>query len=180
MDTKTKLQEAALALFTEQGVAATTISQIAGQAGIAEGSLYRHYVGKEDLARTLLTQISEQIYLDIESIAAETTDMESFISQLVFFMATLFDEHPNRFKYIFLSYTNRMLLIKKHPENILANRLSDYFYRFENRKHRSAGITAAQIFGAIQNTAAYCGEQEQPLADYCEALILASLRIIKD
>ena len=50
---KTKLPailEAALKLFVERGIDGTSIKEIAAEAGVAEGALYRHFKSKEELA----------------------------------------------------------------------------------------------------------------------------------
>ncbi|HHT9155689.1 MAG TPA: TetR/AcrR family transcriptional regulator [Candidatus Tripitaka sp. YC43] len=48
-----EILRAALELFAEKGVRATTVKDIAGKAGVAEGALYRHWKGKEELAEEL-------------------------------------------------------------------------------------------------------------------------------
>src|SRR5215212_2071119 len=47
--TRQKLIRAGLELFTTFGFRATTTPEIAARAGVAEGTIYRHFSGKEDL-----------------------------------------------------------------------------------------------------------------------------------
>jgi AcrR family transcriptional regulator len=47
--TRQKLLRAGLELFTTLGFRATTTPEIAARAGVAEGTIYRHFSGKEDL-----------------------------------------------------------------------------------------------------------------------------------
>lgn len=47
--TRQRLLRAALELFTSQGFRATTTPEIAQRAGVAEGTIYRHFTGKEHL-----------------------------------------------------------------------------------------------------------------------------------
>jgi AcrR family transcriptional regulator len=47
--TRQKLVRAALELFTTIGFRATTTPEIAAHAGVAEGTIYRHFSGKEEL-----------------------------------------------------------------------------------------------------------------------------------
>jgi AcrR family transcriptional regulator len=51
--TRQRLARAALELFTTQGFHPTTTPQIARKAGIAEGTIYRHYAGKQQLLNEL-------------------------------------------------------------------------------------------------------------------------------
>lgn len=51
--TRQRLVRAALELFTTQGYHATTTPQLARRAGIAEGTIYRHFRGKRQLLNEL-------------------------------------------------------------------------------------------------------------------------------
>ncbi len=55
--TKAKIERAALHLFAEHGVDGVSTKQIAGAAGISEGAIYRHFSGKEELARSMMLSI---------------------------------------------------------------------------------------------------------------------------
>ena len=47
------LLEAAAILFTKQGVATTTLNEIAKEAGLTRGAVYWHFQGKDDIIRAL-------------------------------------------------------------------------------------------------------------------------------
>ena len=53
---RAEILDAAAALFTSQGLAATTTRQIAARVGIRQASLYYHFTGKDEILLELLTQ----------------------------------------------------------------------------------------------------------------------------
>ena len=59
------LQEAALILFLEQGLAATTIDDITKSAGTAKGNFYRYFSDKEDLVRGMMAPVMEKVGRDL-------------------------------------------------------------------------------------------------------------------
>lgn len=52
------IAEAALALFLERGIEGVTIDDIVSAAGVAKGSFYRYFAGKEDVVGALLEPVS--------------------------------------------------------------------------------------------------------------------------
>lgn len=79
--TKARIERAALTLFAEHGVDGVSTKQIASEAGISEGAIYRHFSGKEDLARTLMRTIHSRL-TDMIRLAAH--DNETLNAQIRF------------------------------------------------------------------------------------------------
>ncbi len=57
---------AALELFAEQGYARSTTSALARKAGIAEGTLFRHFKSKEDVLLALLERVRDHLMRGLE------------------------------------------------------------------------------------------------------------------
>ena len=70
---KEKIRAAAMELFMKQGYYATSISDIAKQAGISKGLLYNYYKGKEELLSEMVeARIREVVEVMEEAVALET------------------------------------------------------------------------------------------------------------
>jgi AcrR family transcriptional regulator len=73
------LLEVAQHLFREQGVAATTMKQIASAAGVGKGTLYRHFADKGELCRAM---IREDVAVFQEQVGALLADKQQIPSPL--------------------------------------------------------------------------------------------------
>ncbi|MBE2978197.1 MULTISPECIES: TetR/AcrR family transcriptional regulator [Priestia] len=72
---KEKIRAAAMELFMTQGYYATSISNIAKQAGISKGLLYNYYKGKEELLSEMVeARIREVIEVMEKAITLDTPD----------------------------------------------------------------------------------------------------------
>jgi AcrR family transcriptional regulator len=56
-----KILQAAVEIFAEKGYAATSTSEIAQKAGVAEGTIFRHYKTKKDLLFSIVTPVMVQL-----------------------------------------------------------------------------------------------------------------------
>ncbi|WP_438446680.1 TetR/AcrR family transcriptional regulator [Gorillibacterium sp. sgz5001074] len=56
-DKQAKILEAAIEIFAEKGYSATSTSEIAQKAGVAEGTIFRHYKTKKDLLLSIVGPI---------------------------------------------------------------------------------------------------------------------------
>lgn len=92
--------EAALTLFAEQGVEATTTREIAEKAGAAEGTLYRHFRGKQALVQWLFERSVEQFQETLLSSADGATEPRNRLRALIRGVFRFADEHPSAFTYL--------------------------------------------------------------------------------
>jgi AcrR family transcriptional regulator len=64
------IERAALRLFITRGLRGTTVRDIAARAGVAEGTLYRHWRSKRDLARALFRGCAASVADELRRAAA--------------------------------------------------------------------------------------------------------------
>ncbi len=64
-DKQIKILKAAIEIFSEKGYAATSTSEIAQKAGVAEGTIFRHYKTKKDLLISIVAPLITKIITPI-------------------------------------------------------------------------------------------------------------------
>jgi AcrR family transcriptional regulator len=75
-ETKTKIIEAAIDLFAEQGYDATSVQQIVDRAGVTKGALYHHFTAKEEILYRLYGEHFADDLAELERILASGDDPE--------------------------------------------------------------------------------------------------------
>ena len=101
---KQDIEDAAIYLFATQGLARTTIKDIARKAGVTEGALYRHYSGKNDMAWQLFCQelkrFSDQLNIILFARDSSTGDR---LEQTIRFIYAYYQQNPLQFAFIMLT-----------------------------------------------------------------------------
>lgn len=69
-ESRARILDAALRLFASHGYERTTVRMIAAEAGVAQGLMYSHFAGKEELLRALFEQSVADVYASFELAAA--------------------------------------------------------------------------------------------------------------
>jgi AcrR family transcriptional regulator len=91
---KREILRAALALFSERGLAATSIRDIAEESGYTNPALYKHFAGKDELALYLFELCHARVWTACEAVlsAADSFDekLEAYVERWLRFL----DEEP--------------------------------------------------------------------------------------
>jgi AcrR family transcriptional regulator len=85
-----KILQAAIGVFSEKGFSASTTNEIAKNAGVAEGTIFRYYKTKKDILRAILIQAinlfsNKIVMVGVEKIleAAENKDLYTLLKDLL-------------------------------------------------------------------------------------------------
>lgn len=87
-----KIERAALELFVDGGVDASTTRDIADRAGVSEGALYRHYKGKDELALSLFMETHNRLGKMVVEAAQTEGSLETRVRSIVTAYCKLADE----------------------------------------------------------------------------------------
>jgi AcrR family transcriptional regulator len=101
------LREAA-ELFARQGVAATTVREIADAAGILSGSLYHHFASKDEIVDAVLSTFLQDLRERYDKVLAGSGDAPDRLRGLVQVSLETVAEHP-RATEIYQSDAHRLL-----------------------------------------------------------------------
>jgi TetR/AcrR family transcriptional regulator, repressor of fatR-cypB operon len=110
---KREILRAALKLFSERGLAATTIRDIAAKSGYTNPALYKHFSSKEELALYLFETCHRRLWTRCHAAIAGIKTFEDRLERYVSQILTLVDEDPAAMA--FLSENARVLWPKAGP-----------------------------------------------------------------
>jgi len=180
--TQEKIEQVALALFAEKGVDRTTIGDIARAAGIAEGTIYRHYAGKEELIWQLFSHNYLRLAAQLDSLQAARQGLHAKLAVMVGMFCSLFEQDPDLFRFLLLvqhGQLDRVTEEMQTPGSVLKGVIEAAMARGEIAE-RDAEVASAMVLGMVLQVAVakVYGRVTRPLDDFAEQLAEACWRAL--
>ena len=187
-DKRVRILAAAETVFAERGFFNAKVSQIAQEAGVADGTIYLYFKSKDDVLISLFENRMGQVCARMnENVAAATTPtkkLESFIHTHLHMV----EEHPNLAEVLTVELRQSAKFMKGHPNpqfgeylKILATIIADGQATGAFDPAVPAQVAARGIFGMVDELALAWllgGEQKFDIvraADWVGSLILRGL-----
>jgi AcrR family transcriptional regulator len=183
--TRERLRAAALILFVQKGVAETTTRELAAMAGVAEGTIYRHYKSKEDLVRELFEDHYFRFGGELDRIRTEIAG--GFVAKLramTAFMAALYDSDPTLYRFLLLAQHTALPNIAKalpeSPASVFRRLVADAIAAGEIPP-QNAALSAAMLIGAIIQPALALvyGTLEGPMSGHVAEIVARSQALLE-
>jgi AcrR family transcriptional regulator len=123
-----KVETAAIALFAEKGVAGVSIGEIAAAAGVSQGALYRHYAGKDELARSLFGAAYFRTGAELDAIRDREPDFARRVTAMVAHFCALYDRDPALFRFMLIAQHGLLPEVgagRRTPVDAIADSVAD-------------------------------------------------------
>ena len=153
-ETRERIERAALKCFVEQGVAETSIRDIAAEAGISLGAMYNHFISKDDLAWQVFINGWNRIAQELRQRAGGKANISSKLTGVIDCLFTRYDADPLLVTYIFSSrhrHFPRMGAARGDPYMVLRMAIADGMRRGEIPRG-DLDLKTAIVAGAVIQT----------------------------
>lgn len=130
-DTKERILEIALELFSQSGYLGTSMSDIANRLGITKGALYKHYSGKQEILDSIVERMNKMDYERAEEYEMPESEPDGFaeayqhtsIEKIRTYSMAQFDHWT---KDTFSSNFRKMLTLEQYRDPKLMQLYHDY------------------------------------------------------
>lgn len=161
--TRQRLYDAALSLIAEQGYDATTVDQIAERAGVAKGTVYYNFGGKEELYTALLewgvSRLAETLHAAIPAPEEGVDDRES-LTRVLRAGVVFIGEHEELARMLMAEAwrTNRAWYATVHQLRneaigVITGQLERLAERGSLRPDLDTGLASTALFGMVVTVA---------------------------
>ncbi len=169
-DTKARVERAALTLFVARGVAETTTKEIAMAASIAEGTIYRYFPSKEQLALDLFLGHHRVLAEALAGAERSTTGLRAKIDAIVRCYCEGADRDWSLFAYHLLTQHLFLAMVPDgtpNPVDVVREVIASAMMAGEIPT-RDPDLAAASAIGCVMQPATYkvYGRFEGPLSDH--------------
>jgi AcrR family transcriptional regulator len=183
-DTRDRIEQAALSLFVEKGIAETTVKDIAGALELSEGALYRHFTSKEQLVWQLFERHYVAFAGELLRLAEGEATVRTRLAAMIRGFCVAHDENPQLFRFLlFVQHGQLAKLGPKTPTPVDAVRgVIRAGVASGELPKQDVELATALVFGIVLQPAqfaAYGGirSKMRPLADRLVAAAWAALTI---
>jgi AcrR family transcriptional regulator len=177
------IESAAIRLFAANGVGRVTTKDIARAAGTAEGALYRHYAGIEEMAWALYKREVEAFGAKVKTVLSSPKPYEERIRESVSLFYEFFDHDKVTFAFILLSehlFSPERKINPRSNSELLVYSFIQQGIKEGAFHHQHGDLAAAMVIGIVLTPAMHCltGKLKGPLSRRIHAVAEACLQIL--
>jgi len=177
-NTRERIERAAIQLFVEKGVAATSVRDVARIVDISEGALYRHFAGKDELVWEVFERHYVAFASRLESLAAAETTARGKLAAMIRGFCHAYDEDPLLFRFLlFVQHGQLSRLAPGTPTPVDAvHAVIAQGITSKDIPAQNPDLATALVFGIVLQPVTFTayGRLSSSLTSMCDRLVAAS------
>ncbi|SMF04554.1 transcriptional regulator, TetR family [Tistlia consotensis] len=153
-----QIEAAARDVFSRNGFAAASISEIAAGAGVVEGTIYKYYENKRDLLLTVLQRWYESMIADYVDQLAGVAGLRNRLRFVIWRHLKSIKDNPDLCRLFYAEvrgsddyYESTLYRLNREYTNVLMRILRDGMAAGELRPDLSIALVRDMIFGGIEH-----------------------------
>lgn len=177
-NTKERIERAAIELFVEKGVDATSVRDVARAVHLSEGALYRHFAGKDELVWEAFERHYVEFAGRLETLATAETTARGKLAAMIRGFCDAYDEDPVLFRFLlFVQHDQLSKLAPGSPTPVDAVRgVIARGIEAGEIPHQHPDLATALVFGIVLQPVTFTayGRLSSSLTSLCDRLVAAS------
>lgn len=151
MSTREKIVLSAVELFIQQGIARTTTKEIAASAGVAEGSIYRYFRSKDEMAWQIFDEYHQKLANQLNASIQNQSKILNKVEAMVNCFLSMADDDWLMFRYYLTSQHTHMARVSDEvltPYKVIISVIQE---ASKNKEIivSDEGVIAAMLMGAV-------------------------------
>jgi AcrR family transcriptional regulator len=177
-NTADRIEQAAVHLFVEKGVAETTIKDIARAVGVSEGALYRHFESKDELVWKAFERHYVAFAATLRQLAESEPTARGKIAAMIRGFCRAHDENPTLFKFLLFVQHGQLAKLEPGtptPVEVMRDVL-DRAIALREIPAQRPDLATALVLGVVLQPVTFAAYGRLPvnLGSMCERLIAAA------
>jgi AcrR family transcriptional regulator len=177
-DTRDRIEQAAVRLFVEKGVAETTVKDIASAVGLSEGALYRHFESKDELVWKAFERHYVAFAVTLKALADSEPTTRGKVAAMIRGFCRAHDENPTLFKFLLFVQHGQLSKLEPgtpSPVDVMRAVLDTAIAARELPAQRP-DLATALVFGVVLQPVTFAAYGRLPLnlSSMSERLVAAS------
>jgi AcrR family transcriptional regulator len=177
-DTRDRIEQAAIRLFVEQGVAETSVRDLARAVDISEGALYRHFVSKNELVWAVFERRYVEFAARLDALAQAEKTARGKLAAMIRGFCHAHDEDPTLFRFLlFVQHGQLSKLAPGTPTPVdVVRAVLERGIASKEIPDQHPDFATALVFGIVLQpvTFAAYGRLPSTLSSMCERLVSAA------
>ncbi len=159
-DSASRILAAAREVFTARGYDAASIAAISARAGVAEGTIYKHYASKRELLEAVIRAFYEPLIAETARVASRIVDTRERIRFLVTQQLRAFAERPDLCRLVVAEgrrldgyHRSGLADLNRRYTALAVEAVKEGQRRGELRRDLAPGLVRDALYGAVEHAA---------------------------